>query len=246
VRRSRFYSREAIATGQLIKLDSRNQHYLQHVLRVKEGQALVLFDGSGEDYHSTIHQVSRHEIIAKVGGLVGARITESHLQIQLAIAISKGDRMDWVMQKSTELGVSAVFPLFTQRVDVKLNNERLKKKGDHWQEIVIAACEQSGRSTVPLVHSSQSLDQFTESCQSDLKLVLKASGNRLNNIASPIGSVPRSITILIGPEGGLSEEEITIAEQHNFVSLGIGPRILRTETAPIVAISLLQQQWGDF
>ena len=246
MRRSRFYSREPIAIGQLAKLDARNQHYLRHVLRIKEGQQLILFDGKGEDYLSTISQVSRHEIIAKVESRVDRSTSESNLKIQLAIAISKGDRMDWVMQKSTELGVSEVFPLVTQRVDVKLNPERMQKKTDHWQEIVIAGCEQSGRSVIPLVSATQSIGQFFEHCESDVKLALKADGKRLSDIAESIATPPKSITVLIGPEGGLSDEELALAEQNDFVSIGMGPRILRTETAPIVALSLLQQQWGDF
>lgn len=246
MRRSRFYSREPIATGQLVTLDSRNQHYLRHVLRVKEGQQLVLFDGNGDDYLATISQMSRHDIMAEVESRIDRSASESKLKIQLAIAISKGDRMDWVMQKSTELGVSEVFPLITQRVDVKLNLERMQKKTDHWQEIIIAGCEQSGRSVIPLVNATQSIGQFFEHCESDMKLALKANGERLSDIARSTDTPPKSITVLIGPEGGLSDEELALAEQNDFVPIGMGPRVLRTETAPIVALSLLQQQWGDF
>ncbi|MDG1938863.1 MAG: 16S rRNA (uracil(1498)-N(3))-methyltransferase [Pseudomonadales bacterium] len=248
MRRSRIYCEQEIQLGQSMLLDSRNSHYLLHVLRVKENQTLVLFDGHGSDYLATINKVSRKDVSVVINEKIADvnTVCESPLYLTLAIAISKGERMDWVMQKATELGVNCIQPLITQRVDVKLNAERLAKKMDHWRGVVIGACEQSGRSVLPELEIAKPITSWVANDTSDLKLVLRAHGNRLTTIADGIIKKPSSATILIGPEGGLDENELSLAESSGFIAAGFGPRILRTETAPIVALSLLQERWGDF
>ncbi len=248
MRQSRIYCQEPLSIGSTIFLDERNNHYLLHVLRVKPRHSLILFDGSGHDYRATVTTVLRKKIEVFIDEEIDASsiAQESPLNIALAIAISKGERMDWVMQKSTELGVTSIQPLVTQRVDVKLNSERRQKKLEHWRNIVIGACEQSGRSILPAVGTPLNIsDWLTTAEPCDLKLLLRADGSEFSHVSNN-RIPPASVSILIGPEGGLSGEEIVAAEKTGFIAIRFGNRILRTETAPIVAISLLQAHWGDF
>ena len=174
---------------------------------------------------------------------------ESPLHTTLAIAISKGDRMDWVVQKATELGVTEIQPLFTQRVDVKLSGDRSSKKQAHWHATAISACEQCGRSVLPRMHSVCSIENWLDDCTESadtLSLVLAAGGESLAAIKSGRIDAVRRATVLIGPEGGLTEQELALAEAKGFFVLGFGQRTLRTETAPIVALTALQSAWGDY
>ena len=248
MRRSRIYCEQSLSTGQSLLLDQRNSHYLLHVLRVKADQTLILFDGLGADYRATISEVSRKSVTVFINEEIETEntVSESPLQLTLAIAISKGDRMDWVMQKATELGVTRIQPLITQRVDVKLNPERMTKKMDHWLGVVIGACEQSGRSVLPSLLTPKPIASWLTEDNSDFKLVLRAHGTPLSTLAANVITPPTSVSVLIGPEGGLDETELALAENTSFLATGFGPRILRTETAPIVALSLLQEKWGDF
>lgn len=248
MRRSRIYCEQALSTGQSMLLDQRNSHYLLHVLRVKADQTLILFDGHGADYRATITEVSRKSVNVLIHEKIAPEdtVSESPLQLTLAIAISKGERMDWVMQKATELGVTRIQPLITQRVDVKLNAERMAKKMDHWLGVVIGACEQSGRAVLPILLAPKPIASWLTEDSSDFKLVLRAQGTRLSRLAAKVIEPPTSVSVLIGPEGGLDETELALAETASFLATGFGPRILRTETAPIVALSLLQEKWGDF
>ena len=248
MRRSRIYCEQSLSTGQSLLLDQRNSHYLLHVLRVKADQTLILFDGLGADYRATISEVSRKSVTVFINEEIETEntVSESPLQLTLAIAISKGDRMDWVMQKATELGVTRIQPLITQRVDVKLNPERMTKKMDHWLGVVIGACEQSGRSVLPSLLTPKPIASWLTEDNSDFKLVLRAYGTPLSTLAANVVTPPTSVSVLIGPEGGLDETELALAENTSFLATGFGPRILRTETAPIVALSLLQEKWGDF
>jgi 16S rRNA (uracil1498-N3)-methyltransferase len=150
--------------------------------------------------------------------------------------------MDWIMQKATELGVSEITPLFTERCEVKLSGDRLDKKVGHWQQVAISACEQSQRNRVPQINKPLKLDQWQTHCDSSLKLVLHhRTESRLADMPQPSGQ----IALLVGPEGGLSEREIEQAIAQDFQALALGPRVLRTETAPLAAISILQSLWGD-
>lgn len=248
MRRSRIYCEQGIQHTQAFTLDDRNCHYLIHVLRIKAGQSLVLFDGDGKDYLAIVDEVKRKSVVVSIQEQVEPEhsISESPLAITLGIAVSKGERMDWVMQKATELGVTAIQPLITQRVDVKLNQERMIKRHDHWRGIVIGACEQSGRCVLPALAHALTLEQWLAQEQNEFQLVLRANGEKFSKLARQRSVAPDSVSILIGPEGGLSAEELLQAEQAGFLATGFGTRVLRTETAPIVALTLLQAQWGDF
>jgi 16S rRNA (uracil1498-N3)-methyltransferase len=167
---------------------------------------------------------------------------ESNLSIHLAIGISRGERMDLIVQKATELGVSEITPLFTERCEVKLSGERLDKKVNHWQQVAISACEQCQRNSLPSINAPVKIEQWQVNCDASLKLVLHhRTDQSLSDMPPPSGQV----ALLIGPEGGLSEREIEQAISLGFSPLALGPRVLRTETAPLAAISILQSLWGD-
>ena len=167
--------------------------------------------------------------------------SESTLHIHLGQGLSRGERMDWAIQKATELGVNAITPIFSERCEVRLKDERADKRLLHWRQVAISACEQCGRSTVPVIHPPLLLADWLKQVEADLKLVL-------HPVAEPMIShaKPGSLAFLIGPEGGLTDNEVDTAQGAGFHAARLGPRVLRTETAPVVALAVAQQLWGDF
>lgn len=229
------------AVGTELRLPDSVAGHLVRVLRLSVGAPLVIFDGHGNEAGALLQEVSRKQTTAVVRSLwPGA--SESPLDVHLGQAISKGDRMDYAIQKAVELGVAAITPLYTVHGDVRLKGERQARKQAHWQAIAASACEQCGRAVVPPVHSPKGLSDWLAKRQEPLRLMLHP-GSR--HAFSGVGQVA-SIAMLVGPEGGLGEEDITAAENANFISWALGPRILRTETAPVVALTLLQHHFGDF
>lgn len=237
----RVFVNSALATATEIELPTDACHYLSNVLRVKAGQPLVLFNNSGMIFYANVTSIDKKRVVAAIHS-AEAVDAESPLQIHLAIGISRGDRMDFVLQKSTELGVHSITPLFCERTEVKLAGERLQKKMEHWQKIIIGACEQCGRARLPALMDACTLQHVVAQDSSDLRFVLH---HRSDQSLAGHCDKPGRVTLLIGPEGGLSSSEITLAEQRGFSPLTLGPRILRTETAPIAALSVLQFLWGD-
>jgi 16S rRNA (uracil1498-N3)-methyltransferase len=237
----RIYTAQPLTSGQPVELEAQASHHLNKVLRKQVGDELLLFNGDGNDYSSRIDAVNKKFLLVKVGQAT-AVATESPLRIHLGICISKGDRMDLVMQKASELGAAQITPLFSSRTEVRLKGERLEKKQLHWHQIIISACEQSGRSVIPTLQPAVAIDNWTAQVQADKKLVLH---HRASTGLSADDNI-KSSALLIGPEGGLSEDEIMLAEQRGFECLALGPRVMRTETAPLAALSVLQFIWGDF
>ena len=237
----RVYSPQTMAIGDCIELEAGAARHLTSALRMSPGQVITLFNGQGGEYTAELIEAKKGK--AKVSITNFDQVSrESSLSIHLAIGISRGERMDWIMQKATELGVSEITPLFTERCEVKLSGDRLEKRVGHWQQVAISACEQSQRNTVPLVNKPKKLEQWQASCDASLKLVLH------HRTKSSLTDTPRpsaEVALLIGPEGGLSEREIEQAIALNFQPLALGPRVLRTETAPLAAIAILQSLWGD-
>ena len=239
----RIYTPQALNTGLEIILEEQSSHHLAKVLRAKIGDELQLFNGDGLNWQSRITNIDKKHVRVTMLGSESNH-SESPLKTHLAIAVSKGDRMDFVMQKATELGINAITPLLSERTEVKLNAERLEKKQQHWQQICIAACEQSGRSCIPTLHPLQHLRQWLvtlPSAENDsLKLLLHPHQN-----STPLPQKLQSVMLLIGPEGGFSEEEAQQALLAEFQPWQLGKRILRTETAPLAALSIVQHRWGD-
>ncbi len=240
MRISRIFIQAALAPHLLITLDEKPSHYLSKVLRLKPTAQLIVFNGDGNQYHAVIEEVNKKTVSIRTSDCDSID-NESPLSIHLGIAISKGDRMDWVMQKATELGVTSITPLTTERTEVKLKGERLEKKLQHWQQVAISACEQCGRNKVPTVNALSTIDDWVTTIEADTKRVLHHRTDQALDASLSISSA----ALLIGPEGGLSEGEINSAKQQGFEALRMGPRVLRTETAPLAAITLLQHIWGD-
>lgn len=237
----RIFTAQALAGGSALSLEPEPSHHLARVLRMGVGDALVLFDGTGGEYPATITALGRKHVEVQTGE-PRTGDNESPLHVHLGIALSRGDRMDWVVQKATELGVGAITPLFSEHTGVKLAGERAEKKIKHWRQVAVSACEQCGRNRLPDIHPPRPLDDWLASVQADRKFVLhhRATGSEEGE-----ASTPASIALLVGPEGGLSDGEIAGAERAGFTALRLGPRVLRTETAPIAALAILQARWGD-
>jgi len=208
---------------------------------MQAGQALQLFNGDGQDYRATITEAGKKHVQVEVQE-AAENETESPLRVVLAQTLSKGDRMDYAVQKAVEMGVSEIVPLTTERCDVKLKGDREDKRLRHWQQVAISAAEQCGRARVPDIQPVMTVQQWLEHARAcDLRLVLHHRTERsLNTLEKP-----SSIALMIGPEGGLTAEEIALAEDNGFLPVALGPRVLRTETAPVAAIALCQWLWGD-
>lgn len=241
MRETRIYTEAALSVNAQVTLEEGPSRHLLSVLRLKAGAALRVFNGDGNDYLATLEPSGKRAIALITEAQDNP--SESPLKLTLAQCISKGERMDYTLQKSTELGVGEIYPLYSQRTEVKLKGDRAEKKLRHWRGIVQSACEQSGRSTVPIVHPPQTLNEYLKSAfEHDVGLVFAPEAG-VGMHALP--EVLRHISLLIGPEGGLEPAEIALAQQSGFALTRLGPRILRTETAPLCAMSILQARYGD-
>lgn len=215
--------------------------HVGRVLRMKEGQNVLLFDGSGAEFPATIAEISKKSVTVNITERI-ERSSESPLDLHLGQVISRGDKMEFTIQKSVELGVNTITPLISERCGVKLDTKRFEKKLAQWQKIAIAACEQSGRNTVPVIRPIMQLEEWCSEPTEALKLNLHPRAKySINTLPEPISKV----RLLIGPEGGLSAEEIGMTEQYKFEETLLGPRVLRTETAALTAITALQVRFGD-
>ena len=239
----RLFHPHSLAVGDVVSLSADAFQNSVKSLRMKNDDPVCLFNGDGNDYPAELVQVDKRSASARILD-VATNPTESSVNVHLGQVISRGDRMDFALQKSVELGVAEITPLFSERCGVKLSGERLQKKQQQWQKVVISACEQSGRSQVPVVHPGQSLEQFVQQVEADLKLTLDPHAQvPLRQLAGTDNVT--AVALLIGPEGGFSEAEVELANHHQFKPIRIGPRILRTETAALTALSVIQYELGD-
>lgn len=241
MRISRIYTDQSLAPGSIAELSSAASHHVAVVLRLRAGSPLVLFNGDGNEYRGHIETADKKRVLVSIEEQ-SSPVTESRLFIHLGLGISRGEKMDYAIQKSTELGVNSITPLFTDHSEVKLKGERLERKVKHWQQVAVSACEQSGRVRIPPVHVPVTLEEWTGSVGHCLKLIFDGQQNQLSVPAS----VPVEAAVLIGPEGGFSENEKNIAGANGFQGARLGNRVLRTETAPVAVLAVLQYLWGDF
>ncbi|MGM0953998.1 MAG: 16S rRNA (uracil(1498)-N(3))-methyltransferase [Pseudomonadota bacterium] len=241
MRTPRIYTDSPLEPGKTCELDENAAGHVGRVLRMQPGQQLVLFNGDGRDYDASIVSASKKHVQVEVTGDT-AKSTESALEVVLGQTLSKGDRMDYAVQKAVEMGVSRIVPLATERCDVKLKGDREEKRLRHWQQVAVSAAEQCGRARVPEILPVMTVPQWLEHSQNcDLRLVLHhRTEQSLDSLTKP-----GSVALMIGPEGGLSAEEIAQAETAGFLPVALGPRVLRTETAPVAALALCQWLWGD-
>lgn len=236
----RVFTDQGLADGARIALEAGPSHHLLRVLRLKTGAELHVFNGRGGCHTARLAGSEGARALVEVGA-IDRDDRESPLAVTLAIGISRGERMDWIVQKSVELGVTAIQPLTTRRTEVRLKGERSARKLTHWRQIAIAACEQSGRNRIPEIHAPQPFQALLDS-PAELRLVLAPGAAQ--SLAG-LADAPQSLSLLIGPEGGLAAEEIAAAEAAGFLAVGLGPRVLRTETAPLAALAICQARWGD-
>lgn len=242
MRRVRIFLPLALAPGSEVELDERASRHVYRVLRMRPGEELQLFDGSGLEATAELIRVGKQGVAAHIKGTV-AKDVESPLSIELGQAVSRGERMDFVMQKSVELGAATIAPLWTERTQCRLEGERLERRLSHWRGVVTSACEQCGRSRLPKLRPPAALEHWVrEQSPSALGLVLEPEGGiALPALPRPAGPV----RLLIGPEGGLTRQELSWAEDCGFLRITLGPRILRTETAALTALAVVQSLWGD-
>lgn len=237
----RIYQPQPLAIHQQLNLDEDGAAHIGKVLRMGNGEQISLFNGDGNDYLAEIIDAGKKHVTVKLLSCE-TNLSESPLNLHLGQVISRGDRMEFTIQKSVELGVNTITPLFSDRCGVKLNGERLEKKIQQWQKIVISACEQSGRSQVPVVRPAMDLHDWCSEPTSALKLNLHP---RAAHGINGLDLAHTRVRLLIGPEGGLSAEEIAMTETYQFTDVLLGPRVLRTETASLTAITALQLRFGD-
>ncbi len=240
MRTPRIYSPQKLAENTELELDEQASHHCLKVLRMDVGRELILFNGDGACYPASIVAKSKKSATIRTSKKVEEAI-ESPLQTHLAVAVSRGDRFDYVIQKATELGATQITPLFTERTEVKLQGERLDKKVASWNKIIISACEQCGRNTLPSLNPPEQISHFLKVTEAEKKFVL----HHRNTVSLQAEMQANSVILLIGPEGGLSEQEIELAHTYHYQNLSLGPRVLRTETAPLAALSIMQYLWGD-
>ena len=239
---SRLFSPVRVRANAKLSLNGEQARYVGRVLRLRPGDPLTVFDGSGGEFFATIGKVTRDELNLDVGEHF-ARVVESPLRIRLVQGISRGERMDLVVQKATELGVHRISPVLTDHSVVKLPPDRATKRRAHWQKIAQSACEQCRRNVV--IDAPQSLDEwFADNAGAGgPQLILTADAADTMLAIEPPGS---DLTILIGPEGGFSKTEHERAATAGVHAVRLGPRVLRTETAALAALSIAQAAWGDY
>jgi 16S rRNA (uracil1498-N3)-methyltransferase len=242
VRLTRVHCAVPLAQGGEATLPDAAATHVTRVLRLRVGDRLAVFDGRGSEHHAEIGAITGGEVRVRVLERVASR-PESPLAVTLVQGVSRGERMDWALQKATELGVSAIAPVLCTRSVVRLDAGQAGAKLRHWQAIVVAACEQSGRSRLPELRMPESLHAYLE----------RLAGHACRVILDPqataeLAGMPdpgAAVDLLIGPEGGFDDEELALAGAAGFQPVRLGPRVLRTETAGTVALAVLQSRWGD-
>ncbi len=240
----RFYCPPPLPLSTNAELPPEAAHHASRVLRLRAGDAVQIFDGQGNALDATIHAINgKHVLLGNLQTVLDT--VASTLRIHLAQALCSSEKMDWVIQKATELGVTGIRPVQTQRSVAKLSETRAEKRSAHWQGVAIAACEQCGRNTLPAIHGPLELSAWLTAQRAfpHKKFILLPEGAAALHEQT---GVSEDVTLLIGPEGGFSNDEVLMAQHAGFVPIRLGSRVLRTETAAIAGIAALQTLWGDF
>lgn len=237
----RIHQPGVLVPGAVVALSDSAANHVARVLRLPVGALLTLFNGEGGAYTATLHEVGKRSVAARVEAFIDHEV-ESPLAITLAQGIAKGERMDYAIQKATELGVVRVVPVITERCNVRLSDERWEKKLQHWQAVAVSACEQCGRNRIPAIAEPLTLAAWLSQDNNELRLTLdpQAGGG-----ITALDETPHHVSLLVGPEGGLSDGELSAAQRAGYRGIQLGPRVLRTETAGVAALAVLQARWGD-
>ncbi|MDB4040625.1 16S rRNA (uracil(1498)-N(3))-methyltransferase [Methylophilaceae bacterium] len=244
---NRFYHSKSISINETIVMDNFSAHHALKVMRIRSNDQLILFNGDGLDYKGKVVSISKGQVKILIKSKKNID-SESNLKVILLQAITSSDKMDFIIQKTTELGVSEIQPIICERSIVKIKNDKIEKKLLHWNQVSIAACEQCGRAKIPIIHKPENITKYLEKItksEKDIKIILSPQATKsLDNIISS-SNIDQNIKVLIGPEGDFTEKELNFSLGKGFLPIKIGPRILRTETAPISILSILQYKYGD-
>ncbi|WP_342220761.1 16S rRNA (uracil(1498)-N(3))-methyltransferase [Rickettsiella endosymbiont of Miltochrista miniata] len=240
MRLTRIYQPQALNTGQIVNLTKEAAGHLIRVLRLQVGDEFIVFNGKAGEFRAIIIELNKSMVKVKLGEFDAVN-RESSLQITLAQAVLRSDKMDYMLQKAVELGVTRLIPMLTAHSTLKLAPERWQKRSLHWQGVMLAACEQSGRTRLPKLENPMTFDVATTSIKADQRIILQP-GSKQN-----INSLPhcQSVALLVGPEGGWSENELKCARVADYSPMQMGPRVLRAETAGLAAVSIVQSLYGD-
>ena len=243
MRTPRLYTPQVFIQGEQLSVTGQTAHHVTNVLRLRSGAPVSVFDGKGCEHRAIVKTIMRSEIILEIAEAI-AVLQESSLDITLLQGITRNDRMDLVLQKAVELGVSTIQPLWMQRSQARLKGSRLDKRCKHWQGVIVSACEQCGRATLPQLGAAMNYSDWMFSRNSSgLRFLLQPdSETGLGALQAP----DDRIYVLAGPEGGLNSDEQVLAKSAGFIGIRLGPRILRTETAALAALAGMQTLWGDF
>lgn len=238
----RVYQDTELSCDSRLLLESSASRHLLKVLRLREGAPLILFNGRGQSCRAILLGNRDGSAEVELQELLDED-TQSPLHLHIGLGVSKGERMDYAIQKLVETGVHEITPLLTEHTVVKLDKKRAQSRLQHWRGIIIGACEQSGRNILPELHPVSTISDWLQATQAEYRLLFDAEGNQRLRDITP---VPKSVCVLIGPEGGLSSGEIDMARRQNYTIARLGPRVLRTETAAVAISAALQTLWGDF
>jgi len=241
--KTRLFVSGQLINGAELLIEGDRARYLGRVLRLRVGDEITVFNGEGPEWAATIGGMTKNTATLHVGESCEAG-TESPLKIHLVQGISRGERMDFVVQKATELGVKRITPVLTEYGVVKLDQARGQKRRDHWASVAASACEQSGRTRLPLIDAPMTLKGWFGSKPAEVDAELVLMPGAASSLAA-IDTPTTKVCLLIGPEGGFSEIEYEDAAIAGFSAVSMGPRVLRTETAAVAALSVLQSRWGD-
>ncbi len=240
----RFYCPPPLPTSGTFELPPDAAHHASRVLRLHEGNSVEIFDGNGNECHGVITEIGGKRVV--IGEITSGNVSrESPLQVTLAQALSSSEKMDWVVQKATELGVAEIQPLDTERSVARLTAERAAKRLEHWRQVAISACEQCGRNVLPTIHAPLDIMAWLQHMKalSGTKLILLPQGaTSLHRLEKP----QEKVVLLIGAEGGFTKAESDSALRCDFNPIRLGARVLRTETAAVAGLAALQTLWGDF
>lgn len=236
---TRIYLAQKLQTGASVILPPEPSHHLAQVLRARVDEQIILFDGQGNSALAELKELSKRQVTVTITDII-REDRESNLNLHLYQAVSRGKKMDLTIQKSVELGVTEITPIISERCGVKLSDDRWEKRQQHWQGVIISACEQSGRAYLPRLNPILDIQAVAQEVKGPSVTLAPTATTKLKDLQATA-----SLNLLVGPEGGFSADEIKMLEQQGVQSINLGPRILRTETAALVAISIIQNLWGD-
>jgi 16S rRNA (uracil1498-N3)-methyltransferase len=240
----RIHTDQALLPGHEVLVPEQAGEHVARVLRLERGHPLILFNGDGRECDARLASLAKRAVTAQV---IAAREVdrEAPLRLTLAQGIARGEKMDWILQKATELGVARIVPIVTERTEVKLDEERAERRLAHWTQVIAGACEQSGRNRLPAIEPPQRLDRWLGVLGDDVALRLALLPNA-DVALRQLPTMNHGAMLAVGPEGGFSDNDIALLTQSGFRGLRLGPRILRTETAGLAALAALQAVAGDF